>query len=97
MKILKAMILLALIAIPMSFCNAKISCSALISDYMVLQRNSDIKFWGNGNSGDRITVFTEWNNSKTTTVCNKDGKWTLAVKTTDAGGPYTVVVSSGVE
>ena len=97
MKILKVLTLLALIAIPVSFCSARITCSALISDNMVMQRNTDVKFWGNGNDGDKITVFTEWNKSKTTTVCTKEGKWSVTVKTTDAGGPYNVAVSSGYE
>jgi len=54
MRIIKAMILLALIAIPISLCSAKITCSAVISDNMVLQRNTAVKFWGNANAGDKI-------------------------------------------
>ena len=64
---------------------------------MVLQRNSSVKFWGTANAGDKITIFTEWNNSKTTTTCSKDGKWILSLKTANAGGPYIVAISSGIE
>jgi sialate O-acetylesterase len=97
MKIAKALLILALIVLPISFCNAKIICCALISDNMVLQRNATVKFWGSGNAGDKITVFTEWNNAKTATVCGNDGKWNVSLQTTDAGGPYTVAVSSKSE
>lgn len=78
-----------------SFCSAKITCSALISDNMVIQRNTKVKFWGNGNAGDKITVFTEWNKSKTSSVCKKDGKWDVTVETSEAGGPYVVTISCG--
>jgi hypothetical protein len=55
MKILKAIVLFALIAIPMSICNGKITCSALISDNILLHRNNIVKFRGNTDVGDKIT------------------------------------------
>jgi len=77
--------------------NAEIKISALLGDNMVMQRNTEIKLWGKAQAGKKIVVFTSWNGNKTNTICNAKGEWLVKVKTTEAGGPYTISITSGKE
>ena len=69
---------------------AEIKLPALIADNMVLQQNSTVKLWGWANAGEKITVTASWNNKPVAVTAGGDGKWILSIKTTAAGGPYTL-------
>ena len=77
--------------------QAKISVASILTDHMVLQRNSEVKIWGMANANQKITVQAEWNNQKVSTIANSDGKWIVKIATSNAGGPYRVDVMSGNE
>jgi len=47
---------------------------------------------GQGNPGHKINVSASWNSSGQA-VAGKDGKWSVALATPEAGGPYTITVS----
>ena len=74
--------------------QAQLKIASLISDNMVLQRNTDVKLWGKAKAGDKLTIITSWNKTKTKVTANNSGNWMIKVKTIDAGGPYTIEVSS---
>ena len=40
--------------------SAEIELPALLSDGMVLQRNSEVTLWGKANPRSRVTVRTSW-------------------------------------
>ncbi|MCS2594328.1 hypothetical protein NXX91_23600 [Bacteroides thetaiotaomicron] len=38
-----------------------------------------------------------WNHRKIYADCDRNGQWTLALPTPEAGGPYTITFSDGEE
>lgn len=67
--------------------------SPLYTDNMVLQHGKPLTIQGTANAGDRITVSIAHQKQKV--VTGMDGKWSVTLSPLKAGGPYTLVVSSG--
>lgn len=72
----------------------KLVLPALISKGMVLQRNSEVKLWGESSPGAKITVTASWG-TKADGKTDGNGKWMVTLKTGDAGGPYDVGIQAG--
>ncbi|MBD0831622.1 sialate O-acetylesterase [Aestuariibaculum sediminum] len=71
---------------------AKIWTSSVISDGMVLQRNTSVTIWGwTSETIEPITVIGSWDNVPVTQNAYQ-GKWSVQLPTPDAGGPYTVTI-----
>ena len=75
--------------------SAKIKLPALVDSNMVLQRNTEVKLWGEASPSSKVTVTTSWNNKTYYTNSDSEGKWSVMVETTDAGGPYNISISDG--
>ncbi len=71
---------------------ADVKLPAIFSDHMVLQRNTQVTFWGWASPGENVTVVPGWGAAPVKVRASEDGKWKVRVKTFEAGGPYTVVV-----
>lgn len=70
--------------------SARIRLPAVISDHMVLQRNSSVKIWGWGEPNEKVVITTSWNNKIDSTLVNGNAKWEIIIPTAEAGGPYTI-------
>jgi sialate O-acetylesterase len=57
---------------------------------MLLQQNTDVKFWGWSNPRTTINIIAEW--SKDTIKVSSGGKatWETTLRTPKSGGPYTI-------
>ena len=77
--------------------KSEIKIASVIGDNMVLQRNSDVKIWGKASGGQKLTITSGWNNTKVLVTTDENGNWTAKLKTTEAGGPYTITIISGKE
>jgi sialate O-acetylesterase len=75
------------------FGEVKLPC--LISDGMVLQRDSEIKIWGWSASGEKISV--QFIDSTYKTKANKNGEWSIVLKGIKAGGPYKMNIHGSNE
>ncbi len=64
---------------------------AIFNNNMVLQRNSEVPIWGNGQSGKIVDVVASWGEESSVKV-DENGKWKLNLQTPKAGGPYTVKI-----
>lgn len=95
MKILNFLIVLLLLSANLS--HAEIKVASALGDNMVLQRNTEVKLWGTAKPNERLTITTGWDKSKCNVVCNENGKWLVKVKTAEAGGPYTISITSKEE
>lgn len=72
--------------------SAKVSLSTMFSDHMVLQRDVQLRFWGTGAPGEKVTVSLA--GQKATTTTSAKGNWRVELEDPiAAGGPYDLVVS----
>ncbi|TKB96607.1 sialate O-acetylesterase [Pedobacter cryotolerans] len=69
---------------------ADIRLPQLISDHMVLQRNTKLKIWGWGSIGEKISI--SFNGKSYNTTAGKDSKWLIMLAEMKAGGPYKMVL-----
>jgi sialate O-acetylesterase len=66
---------------------------SLIGDNMVLQQKSEVSFWGKTSPDRKVSITASWN-VKAEALADKDGKWNAKIKTPEAGGPYTINIST---
>ncbi len=70
---------------------SQIKLPALFSDNMVLQQNSEITVWGWAEPSEKIKIVGSWSSSDTiTSTADNRAKWVAKIKTSNAGGPYTL-------
>ena len=73
--------------------QAEVKLPAVLSDNMVLQQQSDARFWGWADPGEKVEVQGSWAKASSEPVtAGDDGKWKVSLKTPKAGGPYTIAV-----
>lgn len=75
--------------------NAKVKLPSIISNHMILQRESKVKLWGWSNKKGDVEITTSWNSSKCNARISSDGKWETVIETGTAGGPYTITLYDG--
>ncbi|TFF37524.1 sialate O-acetylesterase [Mucilaginibacter psychrotolerans] len=68
------------------YANATLRLPQLVSDGMVLQRNTNIKIWGWGSPGERVKIAFIGKSFKT--LVGDDGQWSVTLPKIKAGGPY---------
>lgn len=72
--------------------NAQVRLPRLISDGMVLQRDSKIKVWGWASPGEKVTVH--FINSIYNAQADNDGNWSVVIPPVKAGGPYSMQIEA---
>jgi sialate O-acetylesterase len=76
--------------------TAQVKLCAVFSDNMVMQQQREkAPVWGESKPGKTVKVTTSWDNATYTTTADNAGKWSTAVKTPSAGGPYTITITDG--
>jgi sialate O-acetylesterase len=65
----------------------------LISDGMVLQRDTDVKIWGWASADEHVRL--RFLDSTFHAVANAEGEWELMLSDLKAGGPYTMTIMAG--
>jgi len=63
----------------------------LVSDGMVLQRDTDLKIWGWADANEKLTI--NFNNKTYNAQAGKEGKWEVMIVPLNAGGPYNMTIS----
>ncbi len=83
---------LLIVMLTASTLYAQIQLPRLISNGMVLQRESEISIYGRGNPGDTVTI--NFLNSLHVVTVSSDGQWTVPLKNLPAGGPHTMTITT---
>lgn len=95
---MKSKIFIASVILSLCFqVQATIKVATILGDNMVLQRNSEVKLWGKANPNQKLNIVIGWNKEKINTTANDKGEWLVKVKTSDAGGPYNISITSAKE
>lgn len=72
--------------------NAQIKLPRLISDGMILQRDTKVNIWGWASPKEKIELDFNHKTYKTTTA--EDGKWLIQLPSQKAGGPYEMILKA---
>jgi sialate O-acetylesterase len=72
--------------------SANVTLPNIFSDNMVLQRNSEVTFWGFANPQEEVVITPSWNNETYTVKASNQAKWELNIPTPKEGGPYTITI-----
>lgn len=72
---------------------ANVRLPQLISDGMVLQRDTRLKIWGWASAGEKIRI--RFKSKSYTFKASADGKWMLMLPAMKAGGPYDMDITAG--
>ncbi len=75
--------------------QAQLRVPSLISDGMVLQRDTPLTIWGWATPGEKITVQLNRKAYKTTT--DASGKWQVKLPAMKAGGPFTMAIAGNTQ
>ena len=88
----KLIALLGLMAI--CSCNillAQVKLPLLVSDSMVLQRDTQLKIWGWAAKNEKVTV--RFAGKKVSATAGSDNKWAVSLPPVKAGGPHDMTIS----
>ncbi len=90
-----------LFSLALLFCaamaSAEVKMPGVLGSNMVLQRNSEVNFWGWAEPDSKVKILTSWDGKKYTVKADSEGRWMTRLTTGEAGGPYTIKVSDGKE
>lgn len=89
---LRSVFILVLVILLAQSVSAKVVLPHIFSSEMVLQRNSEITFWGWAFPGEEITLVTGWDGSSYQVKTDNAAYWELKVSTPEAGGPYAIEI-----
>jgi sialate O-acetylesterase len=73
---------------------SEVKLPAIVSSGMVLQRNATVKLWGWAAANEKITIQVSWQTGTNKVVADEQGKWQLALSTTDSKAPQTISIKS---
>ena len=80
---------LLLFTLPL-FVQANVKLPVLVSDGMVLQRDTELIIWGWASPGEKVQV--KFNKKTFRVITDSEGNWKIALPPMKAGGPYTMEV-----
>ena len=84
---------LAVIACILSItCYSQVKLPRLISDGMILQRDTKIKIWGWAAPNEKVTVL--FNNKTYQATTNSDKKWEVVLPSLKASGPFSMEINA---
>ena len=86
---------LFLLGFALTACSGEIRLPGILSDGMVLQRESQAGLWGKALPGWKVHITTSWDGRTYHILPGADSTWTARVRTGRAGGPYTVTIRQG--
>jgi sialate O-acetylesterase len=72
------------------FATGNVRLPALVSEGMVLQRDSRINIWGWASPGEKVCI--KFNHNTWSTVTDSKGNWIIALPPMKAGGPFIMEV-----
>jgi sialate O-acetylesterase len=89
---MKKILVLLLTTMIASSVPAQVRLPRLISDNMVLQRDTKVNIWGWAAPEERVSIT--FMNREYHTTTNAEGKWRIALPTLKAGGPYNMDIKA---
>ena len=85
------LILSLLLALISTEAVSKVRLPQVISDCMLLQRNTENKIWGWAEPGEKVTV--RFDGEHWFTSADSEGSWEVTLPAHKAGGPYLLEIN----
>jgi sialate O-acetylesterase len=73
--------------------KAEVRLPAIFGDHMVVQQNATLKIWGWADTGEEVTITTNWGSAPVTAKTDNHANWSLQIETPGAGGPYEITIT----
>jgi len=70
--------------------RADVTLPSVLASHMVVQRGKPVHVWGTAQMGESVTVSFRGNTR--TAVANDIGRWSVSLPSSEAGGPFELVV-----
>jgi len=72
---------------------AEVRLPSIIGNHMVLQQKSEVNLWGWCAPSEKISVKCSWDTTRYITKGTSGAKWSLIIKTPEAGGPFSITIN----
>lgn len=89
---MKAILFILLFVPYLLFAQQSLRLPSVLSDHMLLQQNSEVKFRGWSDPRTAIKIIPEWSKDTIIVKANEKAKWETTLITPESGGPYTIKV-----
>lgn len=73
--------------------SGQVTLPSIISDSMILQRNTELNIWGWAPAGETVRVM--FNGQRYRTSAGANGRWEVTLPPMEAGGPYQMEITGG--
>ncbi|HNW50524.1 MAG TPA: sialate O-acetylesterase [Prolixibacteraceae bacterium] len=87
-----SLILSIIFIISVTIASGEVRLPRLVSDGMVLQRETPVRIWGWANPGEKVTIG--FNKQTFETEASNKGEWQIMLPAQKAGGPYEMKISA---
>ncbi len=74
--------------------DAAVRLPSVLSDHMVLQRNSTVRLWGWSDASEQIEITPSWDNHTYDARADRNARWEILIPTPEAGGPHTIEIKA---
>lgn len=91
----KTFLISAICLLSSIFCFSQIQLPRLVRDSMILQRDVPVKIWGWSSKKEKIKI--SFNNKTYKTIADTNGKWTIVLPATKAGGPFSMTIEGNTK
>ncbi len=88
-------VLAALFMLFVQSIHAEVILPAIVSSNMVLQRNTTVVLWGWADANEKITIEASWLDKVLKVSADKQGNWSIEVKTTNSKESQAISIKSG--
>ena len=77
----KTLLTLAVMCAAVSVMEAKVTLPHIFGDNMVLQQQTDVRFWGTAEPSSKVTIRPSWDRKASVAVfADADGKWQASAR-----------------
>jgi len=88
-----AVIVCLLLTLNSIIVSAAVRLPSILGSHMVLQQNSEVKFWRWCSPAENIIIKSNWDTITYRTTAESSAKWFQKIKTPAVGGPYTITIN----
>lgn len=74
---------------------AQLQLAKIFSNGIVIQRDIEVPVWGKATAGDTVKIAFDGTTAES--IVDSSGKWTVALPSHIAGGPFSMIVKAGAQ